>query len=94
MYQQVGDIVENTWINRNLGRLSHSKERYYYLTRNALTWGKIYKEDRKIYLSNLKGLFRIYINLIVFEKDKFDKIKYCIRGYKDYRRGILGKIPE
>ena len=40
--------------------------------------------------NGLRGAFR---NVLVFEKDKYRKIRNMIRGYNDYKKGIKGKYP-
>ena len=34
----------------------------------------------------------MFIKIILVEKDKFNKLKYGIKGYMDYKKGIYGKI--
>ena len=33
------------------------------------------------------------IGVILFEKDKINKIKMYLRGLRDYKKGIKGKYP-
>ena len=46
----------------------------------------------KKYMKLLDQSYNIKCTLL-FEKNKFQKIKMYIRGYLDYKKGIKGKYP-
>ena len=45
----------------------------------------------KEYVEKIAKQKRNIITIILFEKDKYRKIRNMIRGYYDYKRGIKGK---
>ena len=63
------------------------------MTRNRFyTWEK-YKDLNSFTLNRDKKLFKKeFIKIILDEKNKINKIKMVIRGYRDYKRGIRGKL--
>ena len=40
-----------------------------------------------------RGAFGRFKNILVWEKDKYRKIRNMYRGYRDYKRKIKGKYP-
>ena len=72
---------------------NHSAIRRYYMTRNRFyTWEK-YKDLNSFTLNRDKMLFKKeFVKIVLGEKDKVNKIKMIFRGYKDYKKGIRGKL--
>ena len=72
---------------------NHNAMRRYYIIRNNLYICDMYKDMYPEYCKRLiriqKGQFK---RVLVFEKDKFNKIKNMIKGYKDHKKGIKGKM--
>jgi rhamnosyltransferase len=89
-----GRMSKHFLFNRAYYTTNYSPNRRYYITRNALyvikKYGRIFPEyvkwERDIFLSDLK-------NIILFEKDKIDKLKMILRGYCDYKKNIYGRLP-
>lgn len=90
--QQVGGVIKNSVINRLFHALNHAEVRYYYMIRNNLFMQKRFRKNRRIYKSCKIGLIRILFNLMLFEKNKLNKIKACISGYKDFKHNVMGKV--
>ena len=67
---------------------NHSATRRYYMTRNRFyTWNK-YKN-----LNRDKKLFKKeFVKIILGEDDKLNKVKMVLKGYKDYKNGVRGKL--
>lgn len=88
----LGDIKIKHFLGRNFVCSNHNYLRRYYIVRNTLFISSIYNKDFPEYCYFLKkGLRGQLINIILFEKDKYRKIRNMYRGYKDFRRGVLGE---
>ena len=72
---------------------NHSATRRYYMTRNRFyTWNK-YKNLNSFTLNRDKKLFKKeFVKIILGEKDKVNKVKMVLKGYKDYKNGVRGKL--
>lgn len=92
LYQELGEKPRNL-----LGVFEHSPLRNYYISRNRLYVVKKYKSDfswykycKYIYLSQLKQL----LSILLFEDKKMYKIKFFIKGRRDFFRGNFGKYGD
>jgi rhamnosyltransferase len=85
--QQVGGTVDYSWIKDKLRILHHSEERYYYTIRNTKYFERSTGKRRVLCL-------RMIFNIILGEEKKGRKLRACIVGYKDFKKGVMGKIPE
>ena len=72
---------------------NHSATRRYYMTRNRFyTWNK-YKNLNSFTLNRDKKLFKKeFVKIILVEDDKLNKVKMVLKGYKDYKNGVRGKL--
>lgn len=71
---------------------NHGAIRRYYMTRNRFLVRSIYKKDYPEFLwDDLVCFFKQTIKIIVFEKDKYQKIAKTMQGYFDYRKDHFGK---
>lgn len=70
---------------------NHNYLRRYYMMRNYLYIRDMYIDFNKEYVEKIAKQKRNIITIILFEKDKYRKIRNMIRGYYDYKRGIKGK---
>ena len=72
---------------------NHSATRRYYMTRNRFyTWNK-YKNLNSFTLNRDKKLFKKeFVKIILGEDDKLNKVKMVLKGYKDYKHGVRGKL--
>lgn len=66
--------------------LNHSPFRYYYIIRNNIYVGR---KHQYLFLKNILVSFRIFYTVIVYERDKVQKILQMIRGLFD---GLVIKI--
>ena len=93
LYHNLGEsqAVKSGFLKFNTS--NHSAIRRYYMTRNRFyTWEK-YKDLNSFKLNRDKMLFKKeFVKVILGEKDKVNKIKMIFRGYKDYKKGIRGKL--
>jgi len=89
------DISENKFIYRKVFPYNHSPERMYYKTRNYFSLKKEYKKSAGNYLkAEKKAFIRNMIKVLLFEKNKRLKLKYCLEGFFDYRKGVTGKYSN
>jgi rhamnosyltransferase len=90
-----GRMTKHFLFNRAYYTTNHSPIRRYYITRNTLyvikKYGEIFPEyvkwEKDIFLSDLK-------NIILFEKDKINKLRMIVRGYCDYRQRVYGMLSH
>lgn len=61
---------------------NHNENRRYYIARNSIIMTKLYSTDKMFISLIRKRLFKTII-ICLLEKDRFNKIKYIIRGIKD-----------
>lgn len=90
----LGDIEIKHFLGRNFVCSNHNAIRRYYMVRNTFYLCDLYKNHFPEYCSFLKrGLRGQLQNIILFEKDKFKKVRNMYRGYLDYKHNITGKYP-
>lgn len=94
LYQQIGGKVIGSRVNLILKKLVHTKERYYYMSRNNLYLVEKYADDEKVRLMLIKDRIRILFNLIFLEENKIQKYKYWIKGKEAYTNGQMGEIKS
>ncbi|GFP73971.1 glycosyltransferase family 2 protein [Clostridium fungisolvens] len=93
LLHKCGDATEKEILFFKTGYTNHSYLRRYYMTRNRFyLWNK-YKDIDSRFIKNDKRAFCTEIvKVILLEKDKKIKLKMIIKGIKDYRNNIYGKI--
>lgn len=70
---------------------NHSSLRRYYITRNRLYVRKKYRYISTVFYQAEKRVFvNDFFKIILFEGDKFSKIKSIINGYLDYKNNKYG----
>lgn len=69
--------------------LNHSPLRYYYRYRNNLF---LYKQDKKFYKTVRFYDKKQYIKILLFEKNKREKLKMIRLGIRHAKQGKLGKL--
>ena len=93
LYHNLGEshAVKRSFLKFNTS--NDSAIRRYYMTRNRFyTWEK-YKNLNSFTLNRDKMLFKKeFVKIIIGEKDKFNKVKMICKGYRDYKKGIRGKL--
>ena len=95
MKHELGNLKIHTLFGKKYLCYNHNATRRYYIVRNTLYINKMYKN---IYPEYCKHLIRIQKGqvkrIIVFENDKIKKLKFMLKGYLDYKKGITGKINK
>lgn len=88
----LGDIEVKHLLGRNFVCSNHNALRRYYMVRNTFYLCKDYNSHFPEYCHFLKrGLRGQLQNIVLFEKDKYKKVRNMIRGYRDYKKGISGE---
>lgn len=93
MKHNLGNLKLHKFFGKTYDCFNHNPERRYYIVRNNLYINKMYHDIYPEYCEHLiraqKGQLK---RIMVFEKNKLKKIKMMYRGYKDYKKGIKGKL--
>lgn len=93
LYHSLGESQSVKSIFGKFNTSNHSALRRYYMTRNRFYIWEKYKGLNSFTLNRDKKLFKKeFVKIILGEKDKVNKIKMVLRGYKDYKKGIKGKL--
>lgn len=73
--------------------LNHNEIRKYYIYRNTVQLYKeyLFRYPIRVFLST-KGVFKIMIDTIVIEENKFKKIKMMGKGFIDGLRNNMGSL--
>jgi len=73
---------------------NHNAIRRYYISRNLHYIYEMYNEYFPEYCSMiLGGVYSTRRNILLFEKDKFKKIRNINRGINDFKNNVKGKYP-
>lgn len=88
----LGDIKYKKFLwKKDILCTNHNYLRRYYMTRNYMYIKDMYINSNKEYVSKIAKQKRNILIILLFEKDKYRKIRNIIRGYLDYKKGIKGK---
>lgn len=91
--QQIGEPIKASFLAKH-GFTNMSVNRYYYLMRNNLYFGKKYKDYKEVRKRARYGRRIFALKILLSEKNKIAKIKMMKKGYKDYKNGVLGGMTE
>jgi len=93
MKHELGNLKVHKLFGKEYPCYNHNPIRRYYIVRNNLYINSMYKD---IYPEYCKRLLRIQKGqvkrIIAFEKNKIKKLKMMYKGYKDFKKGIKGKL--
>lgn len=94
LHHNLGNIELHHLLGKEFACTNHNYIRQYYMIRNMYYLEELYKNEfpEKIY-SMKRGAFGRFKNILVWEKDKYRKIRNMYRGYRDYKKGVKGKYP-
>ena len=85
----IGNPQKRKFLNKEFTLMNYSPVRYYYIFRNNIF---LYRTDKKAFKENFKSLiFSFLPKVLLFEKNKSNKIKAIYRGIKDGIKSNLGK---
>ena len=85
---KLGNTEIKKIFNKTFSVNNHSALRRYYIVRNKLYVKKLHPEFTKEYY---KDILKLIVKIILFEKNKFQNIKYILHGIRDYKKNIMGK---
>lgn len=89
MHHKLGNSFSINFFKFKIQVMNHTPLRRYYITRNRLYMMVRYKSKLFLYLFEI---FRDFIYIVLFEKNKSIKIYYTILGFIDFLKGKKGKI--
>ena len=87
----LGKMTPHVFAGRHIFVTNHNPQRRYFITRNRIVllrryWGK----DREWTAQELTDFWKETIALLLFERDRWSKVKYMLRGAWDAIFGRLG----
>lgn len=92
---ELGCLVVHRLLKKNYPCFNHNPIRRYYIVRNNLYIKKMYDDIFPEYCNKLIRIQKGQVKrIIVFEKQKIKKLKMMHKGYKDYKKGIKGKLKN
>lgn len=94
LLHSLGNTKQIKCFGKIINSSNHSALRRYYITRNRCIMRKLYSNELQYIKYDKKTFINENLKILLFEKDKINKFKMSYKGYKDYRRNILGKIDE
>ncbi|MCB2295319.1 glycosyltransferase [Clostridium algoriphilum] len=71
---------------------NHSALRRYYVTRNRCYMRAEYKNDKEYMKYDRKTFINENLKIIIFEKDKINKMRMSIKGYQDFKNNKFGEF--
>ena len=87
----LGDIEYHKFLGKTYLCTNHNYLRQYYIARNYRYIRRDYYDVDPEYCEILTHLKLRIFRIVMFEKDKYRKIRNLFRGVKDYKKGIIGK---
>ena len=93
MKHELGNLKVHKLFNKEYPCYNHNPMRRYYIVRNNLYINEMYKDLYPDYCAWLLRVQKGQVKrIIAFEKNKIQKLKMMYKGYKDYKKGIKGKL--
>ena len=93
MKHELGNLVVHKLFGKEYPCYNHNPIRRYYIVRNNMYICDMYGNMYPDYCAWLKRVQKGQVKrILVFEKNKFKKLKMMLKGYRDYKKGIKGKL--
>ena len=93
MKHELGNLVVHKLFGKEYPCYNHNPIRRYYIVRNNLYINDMYKDLYPDYCAWLLRVQKGQVKrIIAFEKNKIEKLTMMYKGYKDYKKGIKGKL--
>lgn len=93
MKHELGNLKIHRLFGKDYPCYNHNPIRRYYIVRNNLYINQMYSD---IYPDYCKWLLRVQKGqvkrILAFEKNKIKKLYMMYKGYRDYKKGIKGKL--
>lgn len=90
----LGNIFYRKFFTKDLLITNHNAMRRYYQCRNYHYIRDTYLEDFREFCSILVKVKATILGIVLYEKDKMNKIKAYYQGYRDYKLGKKGRSYE
>lgn len=88
-----GKVYRFLWMKKSSS--NHSAIRRYYMVRNRHYIYDMYHNDFPHYCNlEIGRTKREAVKVLLFEKGKIKKVRYMIKGYKDYKKGKSGEYSD
>lgn len=87
----LGDIEYHKFLGKTYLCTNHNYLRNYYIARNYRYIRREYYDIAPEYCEVLTHLKLRIFRIVMFEKDKYRKVRNLFRGVRDYKKGIIGK---
>ena len=95
VYHRIGNAVKKNFMGHNFYSLGHPPVRLYYRTRNRFYVDSIYKNIFPDYVKeDRKNMVREFLEILLSEKDLVNKIKMSFKGYRHFKKHVLGKYND
>lgn len=94
VHHNLGNIEYHKFLGRTFMCTNHNYLRQYYMARNYRYIRDRYIDYDEKFCRTLVKIKSNIFKIVMFEKDKFRKIRYMLRGIKDYKKGKVGKLES
>ncbi|GKU26914.1 glycosyltransferase [Clostridium folliculivorans] len=93
LLHRCGNADEKDLLLLKTGYTNHNYIRRYYMTRNRLyLWNKYKGIESQFIKVDKRAFYTEILKVILFEQDKKRKLKMIIKGVRDYKKNVYGKI--
>lgn len=92
LLHNLGNTKVYNFLGVKINCSNHSALRRYYVTRNRCYMRSRYKNDKEYMKYDRKTFINENLKIILFEKDKINKMRMSIKGYKDFKNNKFGKF--
>ena len=93
MKHELGNLKVHKLFGKEYPCYNHNPMRRYYIVRNNLYINEMYHDIYPEYCDHLIRVQKGQVKrILAFEKNKYKKLKMMYKGYKDYKKGIKGKL--
>lgn len=82
LLHEIGHITQRKFFFREVNVMNHSAFRKYYMARNMIYYSKKYRTFGSLINAYLR-IFKLILSTLLYEKNKFEKIKRIIQGIYD-----------
>lgn len=93
LIHNLGNVEKHVLLGKTMFATNHSANRRYYITRNRHylydLYHDVFPEYCKLEVGRTK---KELIKILLFEDSKIAKIKAIYKGYRDYKKGKVGRI--
>ncbi len=87
------NLLEKNFIGKKIYPPNHKPFRWYYKVRNFFYLKKEYQQDFPDYfIIESRNIRNNIIKFLLYEREKYLKIKFAIKGYLDFRKNVKGKM--